>query len=163
MMVRTKCLKYHNKLEAQTMYTNVSVEHNSKRDKTNKSHNKSLKNMITSFKYPKTLIYHNSHVLNNEYMISIYTYSHNAGEAHLLLGWPYYVYIYTLHVHLTPYIPPLIICIDTGWRSWSTMGVDLHMGSDTMFGKIIFPHKMNTLSNHSHNYIKDQYIGVLHG
>jgi hypothetical protein len=89
------------------MYTNVSMEHNSNIDKRDELHNNSLKNRRTSSKYPNTFIHHNSHVLNNEYMISIYTYSHTTHEAPLLLGRPYYIYIYTLHVHLAPYMPPL--------------------------------------------------------
>jgi hypothetical protein len=40
-------------------------------------------------------------------MIFVYTYSHTTHEAPLILGQPYYTYIYTLNVHLSPYIPPL--------------------------------------------------------
>jgi hypothetical protein len=66
-----------------------------------------LNNRRTSSKYPNTFVHHNSHVLNNDYMISIYTYSHIAHVALLLLGRSYYIDIYTLLIHLTPYSPPL--------------------------------------------------------
>jgi hypothetical protein len=38
-------------------------------------------------------------------MISIYIDSHTTHEASLLLGRPYYTYIYTLQVHLSLYMP----------------------------------------------------------
>ena len=81
------------------MYNYVSIEHNSNIDNRDELHNKSLKNKRTSSKYPITFIHHNSHPLNNEYMISIYTYSHATHEIPLLLGRPYYIYDCTLHVH----------------------------------------------------------------
>ena len=88
------------------MHTNLSVEHNSNIYKRYELDNNS-KNKRTSSKYTITFIHHNSPVLNNEYMIAIYTYSHTTHEAPLLLGRPYYLYIYTLHVHLGPYMLPL--------------------------------------------------------
>jgi hypothetical protein len=75
-MLWSKCLKCLNKLEVHTMYTNVNVEQNSNIDKIDKLHNNSLNNRITSSKYPNTFIHHHSHLLNYEYMISIYTNSH---------------------------------------------------------------------------------------
>jgi hypothetical protein len=68
------------------MYTNVSMDHNSNIDKRDELHSNSLKNRRTSSKYPITFIHHNSHVLNNDNMISIYTYSSIANVAPLLLG-----------------------------------------------------------------------------
>jgi hypothetical protein len=103
------------------MYINVRVEHNSNIDKTNELHNNSLNNRRTSSKYPNTFIHHNSYLLNNEYMISIYTYSH----IHMRPLYYYvdpntyifidYMYIYpyicpplgSYHIYLTTYIPPL--------------------------------------------------------
>jgi hypothetical protein len=70
------------------MYNIVSVEHNSNIDNKDELHNNSLNNKRTPSKYPNTFIHHNSHVLNNEYMIFIYTYSHTTHEASLLLGRP---------------------------------------------------------------------------
>jgi hypothetical protein len=74
-MLRSKCLKYQNKPEVNTMYNKVSVEHNSNIDKRDELHNNSLKNRRTFSKNQITFIHHNSHVHNNEYMISRYTYS----------------------------------------------------------------------------------------
>jgi hypothetical protein len=99
-MLCTKTLSYQYKIEVNTMYNNVSMEHNSNIDQRGELQNKSLNNRRTSSKYPNTFIHHNSHVFNNEYMISIYTYSYTTHEAHLLLGRPYYIYIYILHVNL---------------------------------------------------------------
>jgi hypothetical protein len=67
------------------MYTNVRVDYNSNIYKRYELHNNSLKNRRTSSKYLNTFIHHNSHPFNNGYMISIYTYSHIAHVAHLLL------------------------------------------------------------------------------
>jgi hypothetical protein len=44
--------------------------------------------------------------MNTRSLYIVYTYSHTTHEAPLLLGRPYYIYIYTLHVHLGPYMPP---------------------------------------------------------
>jgi hypothetical protein len=87
--------KYHKKPEVHTMYTNVSMDNNSNIDKRDELHNNSLKNRRTSSKYPNTFIHPNHMSFNNDYMISIYTYSHIAHVAPLLLG-P----ITLLHIHL---------------------------------------------------------------
>jgi len=76
-MLWTKWLRYHNKLEVYTMYTNVSMEHNSKIDKRDKLQNNSLKNKRTSSKYPNTFIHHNSHLsIMNTWSICIPIHTH---------------------------------------------------------------------------------------
>jgi hypothetical protein len=55
-------------------------------------------------------------------------------------------------------------CNNIGSRSRSTMGASLHMSFDTMFDKTRYFHTgTNTLRNHSHKQIKDQYTNVLRG
>jgi hypothetical protein len=55
----TKFLKYHNKQEYTQCTQDVSMEHNSKRDKRDELHNNSLKIRGTSTNYPNTFIYPN--------------------------------------------------------------------------------------------------------
>jgi hypothetical protein len=83
-MLYNKYLGYHNKIEYAPCTSNVRVDHNSNIDKRDELHNKLLKYRKTSSKYPNKFIHPNQFFPNNDYNISIYTYSHISHVSPLL-------------------------------------------------------------------------------